>query len=209
MTNETGQYATGGPTGDRVFAVTRDGDGDYRITDGEVVGDITRDTAGTYTVDVEDTGATATVDGDMWAAVNAFAALTRTVEATPTGRVIASRWQSSGTVGSVLAQFASTGRARLDMLQDDADRTQRTRGGLRSAAAMDMAQLLRPDHGYREPITVRSLTEAHAREYGADLATTAGHVLSEIAESHPHLITDAASARDAFHEIWDTWGDNV
>lgn len=204
--SDNGDYVMGSPVGDRAFAVTQSGATEWQITDGDnASGYITQTAVGAYGVDVDDSGATTETKGDIWAAVQAFARLTRTVEATPTGRVIASRWQSSGTVGAVLAQFASTGRARLDMLTDDAERTT----VMDTSAREEMAQLLRADHGYREPITARSLATAHASEYGDTLASTASIVFADIAENHPHLITDAASARTAFDDIWSAWENEV
>lgn len=203
--SDNGDYATGGPLGDRVFSVTQSGATEWQITDGETSGYLTQTAVGAYSVDVDDSGAATEAKGDIWAAVQAFARLTRTVEATPTGRVIASRWQSSGTVGAVLAQFASTGRARLDMLTDDAERTKVTD----PASLADMENLTEADHGYREPITARSLAAAHAAEYGDTLASTASIVLADIAENYPHLITDAASARTAFDDIWTAWENEI
>lgn len=197
-TNESGQYATG----DRVFQVTQSGATEWQATDGTVTGSIYGDGVA-FTWDVDDSSEEGQAN-TMMGAVQGIAHATRTVEATPAGRVIASRWASPGTVGAVLAQFATTGKARADLLTDDAERTQLTD----SASIADMEALL-SDSGNRDMVTVKSLTEAHAREFGADLATTAGHVLSEIAESYPYLITDAASARDVFHDIWAVWSDNV
>lgn len=198
------QYATG----DRVFSVTQSGASEWQITDGNgASGYIIGRQSDTYpfAFDVDDSGAVGMVEGsDLWAAVRAFADATRTVEATQEGCEIASRWQSSGTVGAVLAQFATTGKARLDLLTDDAERTKVTD----PASLAEMENLLTADHGYGETLTVKALVLADLAASGVDsVAECAARVFDVIASAHPHLITDAASARDAFCDIWAVWSD--
>lgn len=205
----TEQYAIGSPVGDRTFAVTQSGASEWSITDGDGANGFImgrQSEANPYGYFVDDSGAEGLVEGsDLWAAVRAFAHATRTVEATEEGREIASRWQSPGAVGHVLAQFATTGRARIDQLADDAERTKVTDPG----SLADMENLLTDGLGYGEPVTARSLAAAHAREYGDTLASTASIVFADIAENHPHLITDAASARTAFDDIWSAWENEI
>lgn len=201
-------YAMGTPLGDAVYNVRQSGAREWQIAGGLVDDSDPTPTASgcifgrdssTFPLAfvVDDSGAEGMLGtDDMWAAVTAFAHATRVVEATEEGRAIAARWQSSGTVGHVLATFASTGRARLDLLRYDADRTIAMDAG----AAEDMAQLF--TSGYREPVTVRSIAEDVVRENGTEsYAATVSAVLSVVAEREAHLITDAASARDALGDI--------
>lgn len=56
-------------------------------------------------------------------------------------RALAAKWQSSGTVGSVLAELASTGSADVDALMRDMERTV-IHAGLYTVATNDMDALL-------------------------------------------------------------------
>jgi len=201
-------YAIGTPMGDATYTVRQSGGGEWQISgglaydnapDGLATGYITQQWGTSeFRVDVDDSGAESVITGTLSDAVDAFASLTRMVEATEEGRTIARNWQSPGTVGSVLAQFASTGRARLDQLADDAERTERMDAG----AAEDMAQLLHAGHGYREPITARSIAEDVIQNGGTEPGFEAivTEVFSTIASTAPHLITDAESARLALDD---------
>jgi hypothetical protein len=198
--SDSGQYATGSPVGDRVFAVSQTGASEWAITDGEAHGCIMgrQSEANPYALFVDESGAEGMVSGStMWDAVQAFAEATRMVEATPTGRVIASAWQSPGTVGSVLAQFASTGRARLDLLQQDAEATMRQD----SVSRPDMSLLLTAGHGWREPVTVRSIAENVVSRGAQSLTRTVATVLARVADEAPYLIDGHAELSRAVDDI--------
>lgn len=129
----------------RTFTVTQSTANEWQwTTEDGLSGYIVRDGRGVFYADVEDGPAEYSATA-LAEAVEGIAARVRTVRATIPGRAIARQWMSSGAIGSVLAQFATTGAARLDHLTDDAGATELTNAN----ASDDMEKLLTAGYGYQ------------------------------------------------------------
>lgn len=94
-----------------------------------------------YAVDLS--GVEGWANNGLASAVREFAAETRMVHATRAQRDVAADYASPGAIGRVLAELATTGTARLDLLSDD---VRRTIGSLampeRPAAAIELHAIL-------------------------------------------------------------------
>lgn len=139
------------PTGARVveidgrtFEVTVQPDGWYLVTErgGNRASGTVEANGPRWDYTVDESGAQGWAN-TRYGAVREFAAETRMVHATRAQRNVAAGYASPGTIGRVLAELATTGTARIDLLADD---VRRTIGSLampeRPAAAVELHAIL-------------------------------------------------------------------
>lgn len=140
------------PTGARVveangrtFDVVPCGRREWTITErgGNGASGLITDQGPRFTYEVDLSGVEGWANNGLASAVREFAAETRMVYATRAQRNVAADYASPGAIGRVLAELATTGTARLDLLSDD---VRRTIGSLampeRPAAAVELHAIL-------------------------------------------------------------------
>lgn len=144
--------ASAAPTGARVieangrtFDVVPCGRREWTVTErgGNGASGLITDQGPRFEYAVDLSGVEGWANNGLASAVREFAAETRMVHATRAQRDVAADYASPGAIGRVLAELATTGTARLDLLSDD---VRRTIGSLampeRPAAAIELHAIL-------------------------------------------------------------------